>query len=188
MAQEDYDVTVLVTGFGEFQDININPSFEITSLLPPEISHKGLTIRLISHPEPLNTAYHSILTTIPQLLEQHNPDIVLHIGLVVDRDYFAIEKSALRDGYQLLPDIARKVFTKAESKKKWGKSLERLETTLDFDDVVDRWKKGGVKADVRGSDDVGNFNCGFLYYLSLEHFLKEWGWGEEGAVFCMCHI
>ncbi|TVY38791.1 Pyroglutamyl-peptidase [Lachnellula occidentalis] len=184
MAQEDYDLTVLVTGFGEFQDIKTNPSFEITSLLPPQISHKGLTIRLISHPEPLNTAYHSILSTIPPLLEQHKPDIVLHIGLAVERNYFAIEKSALRDGYQQYPDIARKVFTKAESKKTWGKSPERLETTLDFDDVVDRWQKGVWKADVRGSDDVGNYICGFIYYLSLEHFWEKGdGDGEKKVLF-----
>jgi len=74
------------------------------------------------------------------------------------------------------------VFTKAESEKTWGKSPERLETALDFDDVVDRWKKGGGKADVRGSDDVGNFNCGFIYYLSLEHFWKRED-GERKVLF-----
>ncbi|TVY91734.1 Pyroglutamyl-peptidase [Lachnellula willkommii] len=182
MAQEDCDLTVLITGFGEFQDIKTNPSYEITSLLPPQLSHKGLTIRLIPHPSPLNTAYHSILTTISALLAQHKPDIVLHIGLAADRSYFAIEKSARRDGYQQYPDIARRVFTKAESKKVWGKSPERLETGLGFEDVVVRWKEGAGEEDVRGGDDVGSYVCGFVYYLSLEMFWKRGGGGGEGKV------
>ncbi|CZR67944.1 uncharacterized protein PAC_17843 [Phialocephala subalpina] len=103
--------TVLVTGFGEFLDIKTNPSWEIASSLPQTING----IRIIIEPQPLKAIYHSLLD-VPKLLEKHNPDIVIHIGLAVDRNYFAIEKGADRDGYHQFPDEARKVFTRAESK------------------------------------------------------------------------
>lgn len=38
---------------------------------------------------------------------------------------------------------------------------------------MSRWKKEAGKTDVRGSDDVGAFVCGFVFYLSMEHFRKR---------------
>ena len=122
----------------------------------------------------MGAAYHEIFDTVPKLLEQNAPDIVIHIGLAAERDYFAIEKSAERDGYSQIPDMARRVFTKAETKAKWGKSPETLQTALDIKRVLAGWKtrvKGA--ADVRVSDDVGTYVCGFVYYLSLEWFQKQ---------------
>jgi pyrrolidone-carboxylate peptidase len=123
---------------------------------------------------------------------------VIHIGLAAGRDYFAIEKGAERDGYHEFPDEERKVVTRAEVKKLWGKSPARLDSAIDFEDVVERWRsivKGGAghakakghgkdkekekDSEVKGSDDVGNYVCGFVYYVSL-----EWLWErkKEGKV------
>jgi pyroglutamyl-peptidase len=105
------------------------------------------------------------------LLDKYKPDIVLHIGLAVERSYFAVEKGAQKEGYHQYPDVLRKVFTKAETKKIWGKSPGRLDSSLDIDDVAARWAKFTPKGtDVRLSDDVGNYVCGFVYYTSLEYF------------------
>jgi len=118
---------------------------------------------------------------VPKLLEEHKPDITLHIGLDEGRTFFGIERGAPRDGYHQNLDLERKVFTKGEGKALWGKNPERLETTLDLDDVVVRWKnsKGlkelgkGKKVEVKVSDDVGDFVCGFIYYASLEKMGRE---------------
>ncbi|KAH6721710.1 hypothetical protein BKA61DRAFT_162563 [Leptodontidium sp. MPI-SDFR-AT-0119] len=179
---EAYEPTVLVTGFGQFLDIRINPSWEIASLLPSTING----VRIIVHPEPLKAEYHSLLE-VHKILEKHRPDVVIHMGLAADREYFAIEKGAERDGYHEIPDEKRKVFTRAETKKVWGKSPARLESTLDLEDILRMWKtnlnssagkfKGKDKAiaDVRTSDDVGNYVCGFVYYASLEWFWRKYG-------------
>jgi pyroglutamyl-peptidase len=123
--------------------------------------------------EPLKAAYHDIANVVPKLLERHKPDIIIHVGLAADRGYFAIEKGADRDGYHQIPDEARKVFTKAQGKKAWGKSPDRLDSSIDLDDVLLRWKRGFKNGpDLRVSDDVGNYVCGFAYYLSLEKFWR----------------
>jgi len=101
---------------------------------------------------------------------------VLHIGLAVERDYFAIEKGADRDGYNQYPDVDRKVFNKNETKKVWGKSPARLVTPYDLQDVVEKWRAQSKKhADLRISDDVGTYVCGFVYYASLERYWKGGG-------------
>jgi pyroglutamyl-peptidase len=193
--------TKLITS-QEFLDIKINPSWEIVSLLPTTISDLSLPylIHIITHPSPLKCAYHHLIDVVPKLLEQHNPDIVIHIGNAVDRDFFAIERGAERDGYHQYPDVDRKVFTKTETKKVWGKSPTRLESSLDCEDVLVKWlaqvskragkekKKGEGKTkevNLRMSDDVGSYVCGFVYYVSLEWFWKR---GERGRNVIFLHI
>jgi pyroglutamyl-peptidase len=108
------------------------------------------------------------------LLDKHKPDITLHIGLAVERDYFAIETESQKEGYHQYPNIRRKVFTKAETKKFWGKRPDRLDSSLDIENIVARWATNAPKGvDVRLSDDVGNYVCGFVYYTSLEHLDKK---------------
>jgi pyroglutamyl-peptidase len=107
---------------------------------------------------------------------------VIHVGLAFDRSYFAIERGAARDGYHSIPDEERKVFTKAENKKLWRKSPERLVSAFGFEKAIGVWKrevgKGNGKGkgrveDVRLSDDVGFYICGFVYYVTLEWFWER---------------
>lgn len=128
---------------------------------------------------------------------------MLHIGLAVERDYFAVEQSACRDRYHQYPDVDRQVIPKAEIQKIWGKkSAERFETSLDLERVVEAWKinlkfeasnKGkkskhqkkldqGDQYDVRLSDDVGDYVCGLVYYTSMAELAKR-GDGAGNAVF-----
>jgi pyroglutamyl-peptidase len=174
----------------------VNPSFQIVSRLP----HSLPGIQIIAHLEPLTAAYRPLLETAPKLIEKHKPDIVLHVGLAVERDYFGVEQTAPRDGYHQNLDMDRKVITKAESKTLWGKkSPETLATSLDLEQTVALWKQklqqnsrslqGGkgpktkqLEADVRLSNDVGNYVCGLVYYTSLAELARRNG-GKANAVF-----
>jgi pyroglutamyl-peptidase len=130
---------------------------------------------------------------VPPLLETHEPDFIIHMGLAADRDYFSIERGAGRDGYHQIPDEDRKVVTRAETKRLWGKSPARLDSVIDIEDVLVRWQANARVSDGRGkdrgkgrgmakewdlkaSDDVGNYVCGFVYYISL-----EWLWKKKKA-------
>ncbi|KAK8115903.1 hypothetical protein PG984_012405 [Apiospora sp. TS-2023a] len=205
MASGETSTKVLVTGFGPFLDIAKNPSYEIVCRLPQTLPSGNVTI--IAHPEPIPAAYHKIAEVVPKLITEHDPDIIIHMGLAVERDYFAVEQTAPKEGYHEIPDIARRVFTRAENKARFGKSAESLATDLPLELVVDSWadsvaqarlrlpsvsvasgtgkaqtggKKGtkGAKeeqrdVDVRLSDDVGTYVCGFIYYLSLLEMEKK---------------
>lgn len=116
---------------------------------------------------------------------------------------FKVERSARKEGYHDIPDIVRKVFTRAENKKAFGKALTSLGTTIDIDAVAEAWQAAcsslslpiasGVKLkgkgktegkqpiDVRMSDDVGTYVCGFQYYVSMLEMQKQTG--KRNAVF-----
>lgn len=214
MAESSYlpEVRVLVTGFGvsialrsfwskwltptyqPFLDIKSNPSWTIASRLPTTLTHRGVSIRIITPDSPLKAEYHHLLETAPKLIEQHAPDAVIHIGLAVERSYFAVERGAQRDGYSLYPDMAGKTITKAQAKKLFAKSPDRLDSKVDFDALLRSWKgnlpkptaKGkGEVTDVRLSDDVGNYVCGLVYYASLE---KMWRDGNEDTKVLFFHL
>lgn len=200
----EQNIRILVTGFGTvsqaLRDI-LNPSFEILQRLPPSLPG----IDIIAHPEPLRSAYHWLLQASPQLIKDAQPDVVLHIGVDVERAHFSVERSATRDGYHEYPDLDKRTVTKTETQKLWGKkSTEKLETSLDLDAVADIWQsnlklqarkgKGQKRAaaakvqeaipDVRVTDDVGNYVCGFLYYTSLAELeRRDPGGGKRNVVF-----
>lgn len=147
-----------------FQQFTINPSFEIVSRLPPSLSG-GITV--IAHPDPLEPAYHSLLEAAPRLIRDHDPDIVVHVGLAADQTYFSLEQSARRDGYHQTPDAARRVLTKAESRTAWGRKCpDVLETSFDLSRVLESWGRrlralssggggGGGKGHGKGSRGKG---------------------------------
>jgi pyroglutamyl-peptidase len=182
-----------LTDIQPFLDITTNPSWEIARQLPGSLSRvEGETIDIIVPEDATPAAYHRILAQTTQLMAQHEPDLVVHMGLDVDSGpgVFKIERSALKEGYHDIPDIDRKVFTRAENKKIFAKSPASLVTTLDIDTAAATWKdacsslhlpkaskfslaKGKSKdesrqaLDVRLSDDVGTYVCGFQYYVSM---------------------
>ncbi|KAK6846200.1 peptidase C15- pyroglutamyl peptidase I-like protein [Apiospora arundinis] len=207
MTSGEMTTKILVTGFGPFLDVTKNPSYEIVCRLPQTLP-SGSNITIIAHPEPIPAAYHKIAEVVPKLIAEHDPDIIVHMGLAMDRDYFAVERSAPKEGYHEIPDIARRVFTRAENKARFGKSAESQVTDIPLEQVVDLWTdsvaqarlrlpdpasssgaagkaqgsgKKGTKAtkealkevDVRLSDDVGTYVCGFIYYLSLLEMAKR---------------
>lgn len=173
-----------------FLDIKSNPSWSIASRLPDALTHRGVPIRIIVHPEALRAEYHHLLEVAPKLIDKHSPDAVIHIGLAAERSYFAVERGAHRDGYSTYPDMARKTITKAEAQKLFGKSPERLDSKVDFDTLLRSWKgnlpknRGNVP-DLRLSNDVGLYVCGLVYYSSLE---KMWRNGDEDAKVLFFHL
>ncbi|KAF2029613.1 MFS general substrate transporter [Setomelanomma holmii] len=117
-------------------------------------------------------AYHKILAQLPQIIEQHKPDLIVHKGLDADSgtSVFKVERQAPKEGYHEFPNIDRKVFTRGENKT----------TFADHEDHSTKMKnkgktQGGHPVDVQISDDVGTYVCGFQYYASMINVQKRTG-------------
>lgn len=109
---------------------------------------------------PLKASYRSLASITPSLVQEHDyPDILVHIGLAADRDYFSVEKGAFRDGYHQIPDVEGQVLGKDEWKGIWGRaSAERLDSQLCSDYTLSLWReflaeleKGKSKTAVKGA-------------------------------------
>jgi len=133
---------VLVTGFGRFLSIDVNPSHEIARRLPSSITTASNTTALLFAPrKAIPAKYAEVLDLTNELIAVHAPDIVVHIGLAHDRTYFAVEKGAKKEGYNDVPDETRRVFTRGENKTAFGKEAARLDSTLDLAAATAAWQE-----------------------------------------------
>jgi pyroglutamyl-peptidase len=92
------------------------------------------------HPSYVPVAYHPVIELVPSLVATYQPDIVLHIGLASGRNYFAVEQTAPKSGYQWIQDVDNKTFTIAEQNSAWGDQPSVLSTNLDLHAAVSLWQ------------------------------------------------
>lgn len=106
-SDKDKEITVLVTGFGPFQDkFPVNPSFEITNTLPeflPADSPQETPVRIISYSQAIRVCYDDVRHLIPNLHEGYagSVDLVLHIGMASANKFYCAERYGHRDGYSM---------------------------------------------------------------------------------------
>lgn len=214
---------VLITGFGPFSGVPVNPSWRIASKLPTSLPND---IQLLVHPSYVPVAYHPVMDLLPSLHAQE-PDISLHIGVAAGRTYFAVEATSKKTGYEFSRDVDGKVFTKEEQEVAWGSEPTLHSTSLDLHAIVARWQyltsnitfsssdflsSGPVapevrlssdlitfldnppkitesdfeSKDVKWSDAVGSYLCGFIYYASMVEMGKHRG--SEGLDVAFMHV
>lgn len=114
---------------------------------------------------------------MPHLQDAYQVDIVLHMGMATTRAYYAIEKQAHRDGYHENKDVDGHVLPPDDGERIWPDCPPVLTTSLDFDDVFQRWRSNLSETaeaapdlsdvDIQPSEDAGHFLCDFIYYSSL---------------------
>ncbi|KAL4726023.1 hypothetical protein ACLX1H_006699 [Fusarium chlamydosporum] len=186
------EITVLVTGFGPFREqYPINPSWEIAKSLPsylpplrakdPNSRHSVAVlpkVRISVHPEPIRVNYKVVRGLVPSFYEAAQQfDVVIHIGMAGPRPFYSIERRGHRDGYKH-PDVDGEMVDSEEDRQKddwpWRGLPEELETELYIDRILSLWRgHSSEEADLRISEDAGNFLCDFIYYSSLSELWKQ---------------
>ena len=174
-----------------FLDNKINASYLIASSLPKVLDEPILPkIHIHAHPDPIPVAYDAVRSIIPKMIFpdesskqstrlRSTPEpvarynVILHIGVAPERDYYAFERLSHRDDYTK-PDINGNNMSNDQLWKKEYQSPEVLRTSFNTEDVWRRWKAGLVEEDLRPSDDPGHYLCDFIYYTSLvEHWRRD---------------
>ena len=183
-------VTVLVTGFGPFQErYPVNPSFEITQLLPstlPNTTIDGRKVNIMRYNTPIRVCYDEVRELVPALHEAYNGvvDFVLHIGMASGRDWYTAELYAHRDGYSKNRDLDGRTIPAEDALAHFGDCPAMMTTSLDYDDLLRRWKMNllrlpvdaaGFGADCRPSEDAGHYLCDYIYFNSLAYFGRRNG-------------
>jgi hypothetical protein len=190
-------IKVLVTAFGVGGRFDSKPelmtvamgsqSHHIAALLPQTLpSDPAVEIIIYT---PLKVSYSDVSTQLPRLLEKHQPDIVLHIGLAGGRKHYAIERSSLRGRY-IYRDADGSGLTQEENDEIFPNDTpECIVTGYDYDKVFEAWWQG-CKRDVkwRYSKRVMMWGSTFVDLAIIRRFRGiGGGMGMEGkSCSCMC--
>jgi len=152
--------TVLVTGFGPFPGAPFNPSGPLVQRLARLRRPAFAGVRLIPHV--FATSYRSVDRDLPQLIAQHQPDIVLMFGLATRSRHVRIETQA-RNTLAAMPDASG--F--APAARAIGRMLRpRLPIRAPRIALLRAARSGRIPA--RLSRDAGRYLCNYLYWRSLE--------------------
>lgn len=188
-------ITVLVTGFGPFQErYPVNPSYEIARRLPemlPSTSPHKPSVRIIAYGTPVRVAYDEVRALIPKLHEDYagTVDLVLHIGMASGRKFYCIERYGHRDGYRKNKDLDGKMPSQDEGETLFGDCPATMTTSLDYDTTLLNWQcnlldipegKPGHDVDSRPSEDAGHYLCDYIYFNSLAYTGRRSGKLEGG--------
>ena len=142
-------------------------------------------------------AYATASTLIPQLIQQHDPDYIVHIGMAGGRDHYTLETIAHRDNYKIkdvderdgwregehlwkkeeIPDYLRIGWEESDVLSRWQGELNHVEEALGLLDdtppatpgplATTRTSLNGKKSVVRLSRDAGRYLCEFALMESL---------------------
>ncbi|KAI4495598.1 hypothetical protein M0802_008610 [Mischocyttarus mexicanus] len=153
--------TILITGFGPFDKHIVNASWEaVKELSNLWLQSKLCDIQLITKQIPVSYQY--VSTEISKLWEEHNPIIVIHVGVSHKASCLTIEHIAHNVGY-IRPDI--------DGKRPHESCVgcHVLETKIDVnrlcDSINENSKENGCTACI--SHDAGRYLCEYIFYQSL---------------------
>jgi pyroglutamyl-peptidase len=147
---------VLVTGYGPFRDILVNPSWQAVKALP----HTLQGFKIITRECPVS--YSFVTSTVPSLIDLHKPKLVIHVGCG-PKGGLKLETQAWNTGYMLLD-----VDGCLPSDAKCCPSVphEPLTTLLPAQAIATKLSN---KWEIKTSTDAGRYLCEFIFCTSMAH-------------------
>jgi pyroglutamyl-peptidase len=150
--------TLLLTGFGPFAEHEENP----TEALVKNLDEKEINnYKIVSAILPVE--YQSSITQLSDLIETHNPDALISIGLAADRSEITPELIAINYQHSKTPDKAKviKKFQKINSKGK-----ESFYSTLPIEQMILALEKNNIPTKL--SSAAGTYVCNTVMYHGLK--------------------
>jgi len=153
-------MSIVVTGFEPFGPEPINPSQEIVKTLIEQDT------ALLC--EVLSTEYDYAEKRICQLMDEHNPALVLMLGLAESAPKIRMERIALNIDDASIPDNGGDLRRGLPIIK--GAPLA-LQTGLDL--TATQAKLNAIGHDVAISNHAGAYICNHIFYTALSHAAKK---------------
>lgn len=146
---------ILLTGFEPFHSASLNPSKELVD----RIAHPAIVAKAI-----LPVVFGESAKQLCQLIDRHNPDVVISLGQAEGRREISVERVALNLDDARIADNDGNIPV--------DQTIERdgpdaYFATLPAKDLVDALRKGGVAANL--SLSAGSFVCNHIFYAGLHH-------------------
>ncbi|KAK2586454.1 hypothetical protein KPH14_010729 [Odynerus spinipes] len=152
---------ILITGFGPFNNHIVNASSEAVKELAKLWPKSELrNIQLITKQIPVSYEY--VSTEISKLWKEHNPIIVIHVGVSHKVNCLTIEHVAHSTGYKQM-DIHNKCPDEICIPP------QVLKTSIDVNSLCDSINKNSTESGCTAciSHDAGRYLCEYIFYQSL---------------------
>jgi pyroglutamyl-peptidase len=160
---------VLVTGFGSFPGVRVNPSAELARRLARSRRLKRAGIDIVA--AEFRTAYNDVDASLPPLLER--ADIVLMLGVAVRRKWLSVEQRGVNHASSTAPDVGGNAAPPSSRGAHVRRSRAPLATCLAA------LRKAHLPA--RHSIDAGRYLCNASYYQGLTQ-------APRGATVLFVHV
>ncbi|XP_002731379.1 pyroglutamyl-peptidase 1-like [Saccoglossus kowalevskii] len=151
--------TVVVTGFGPFGEHKVNAS----SVAVQELKKLNLGDDVSLVTEEMPVIYEDIQEIVPSLWKQHQPILLIHVGVSGIAEAITLEELAHNTGY-----VQRDIKMKTPDT---GCCIDGgpdcIISRLDMGAVCEHINQTNCGIQVVTSKDAGRYLCDFSYYLSL---------------------
>ena len=148
---------VLITGFEPFNTATLNPSQEVIR----RITHNSIVAK-----EVLPVTFSTASTRLIELIEVHQPNVVIALGQAEGRSHITPEQVAINLDDAKITDNAGEI---AQARKIIEDGPDAYFTTLPIRSIVERLQVSAIPASI--SLSAGTFVCNHLFYL-LQHYCK----------------
>jgi pyroglutamyl-peptidase len=152
-------VRILVTGFGSFPGVPLNPTRRLISALAGRKARFArLGVEL--HACILPVTYSGAPERLEALISNVRPQAILHFGFAARRGAVCIETRALNRTSVLRPDAQRFAPRRAILEAPFA-----LRSALPSQIMAATFRRAGLKSEL--SIDAGDYVCNHIFYLSL---------------------
>ena len=149
---------LLVTGFGPFPGVRINPTTRLAKLVAARLRHSGLRIGATI----LETSYAAGLPALGREIDAAGPKAILLLGVAARARHVRVELFARGRSNPLHPDATGRTQTGAQR----GAGRPKL-TTARPQAALAQLRRLGIKS--RLSPSAGRYLCDASYATALRH-------------------
>lgn len=153
-------IDLLVTGFGPFPGVRVNPTTRLACAVAARLRHSGLRVRSLV----LETSYAAGLPALAQNLETTRPRALLMLGLAARARHVRIELFARGRSSALHPDVTGRAATGAATGRRPGLPTR---TTGHPQGALAHLRRHAIAS--RSSPSAGCYLCDASYATALRH-------------------
>ncbi|XP_051256475.1 pyroglutamyl-peptidase 1 [Dicentrarchus labrax] len=150
---------VIVTGFEPFGEHAVNSSWVAVQ----ELERLGLGEAVDLHVCEVPVEYQAVQSLLPSLWKEHQPQLVVHVGVSGLATTVTLEQCGHNNGYKR-PDNCSFCPT---SRCCIENGPDCIHSVLDMDTVCKRVNDSGLGVTLSVSKDAGRYLCDYTYYTSL---------------------
>ena len=153
---------VLLTGFEPFGGERVNPSWEAVKQLHGEVIDD---VTLVA--EQIPTVFGKSVAVMEQLIQQHNPDIVICVGQAGGRLHITPERVAINIDDARIPDNQG---NQPIDEPIADKGPVAYWSTIPIKRIVENMKESNIPASV--SHTAGTFVCNHIFYGLMDYITR----------------